>query len=211
MSLDTSCWHRLNLSIENALKINPKEYIQQNPYRQNEICFYDPEESGVWRISSDIALNQEWVEYIKNKINLEIAGICIFWKKANFQEKVAHVDLGFKDEEKSDTAYPIPCALNWVYGEDSGKMVWYKLPRTIPHFKISSYRNSHFSWDLDGLTKVNETVVGNHLTLCRTNLPHSIEMGNDDRWLISARFREDKDFESWEQSLETLDKYIVKQ
>ena len=209
MNLDKSCWHRLNLSTDNALKINPIEYIQENPNRPDEICFYDPEESGVWRLSAETALNQSWVDYIKDATGLEIAGICIFWKKANFQEQVAHVDLGFKDEEDSSTAYPIPCALNWVYGEDTGKMVWYKLPRTIPQFKISSYRNSHFSWPIDSLTKVDEEVVGNSLTICRTNIPHSIDMGEKDRWLISARIREDNDFESWEQSLNVFNKYIV--
>lgn len=209
MILDTTCWRRLNLSIENALKINPIDYISQNPNRPDEICFYDHNESGVWRLSAETALNKKWIEYIKKETGLDIAGVCVFWKKGNFQENVAHVDLGFTNEEDSDTAYPIPCALNWVYGEDTGKMIWYKLPRTIPNFKISSYRNSHFSWPIDGLTKVDEAVVGNNLTICRTNLPHSIEMGNKDRWLISARVREDNDFESWEQSLEILNKYIV--
>ena len=66
------------------------------------------------------------------------------------------------------------------------------------------------SWNLDSLTQVDKSVVGNKLTLCRTNIPHSIDMGNKDRWLISARVREDKDFDSWEQSLNVLDKYIIK-
>jgi len=210
MSFDTSCWHKIDLSIDNALKINPIEYIEQDPYREDEICFYDPGKSGVWRLNSQTSLNQEWIDYIKEHTGLEIAGICIFWKRANFQEDVAHVDLGFKDEQNSNTAYPIPCALNWVYGDDTGQMVWYKLPRTIPQFKISSSKNSHMSWNLDSLTQVDKSVVGNKLTLCRTNIPHSIDMGNKDRWLISARVREDKDFDSWEQSLNVLDKYIIK-
>ena len=44
-------WHRINIDISDAVKIDLKDYILSDPYRQGEHALYIPDKAGVWSLS----------------------------------------------------------------------------------------------------------------------------------------------------------------
>ena len=46
-------WHRINLDIADAVKIDLKDYILSDPYREGEHALYIADKAGVWTLEAN--------------------------------------------------------------------------------------------------------------------------------------------------------------
>ena len=54
-------WHRINLDVTDALKINLKDYILSDPYREGEHALYIEGKAGVWTLNPDTIFKQDFL------------------------------------------------------------------------------------------------------------------------------------------------------
>lgn len=192
-------WHRINLDVTDALKINLKDYILSDPYREGEHALYKPDTVGVWTLSPNTIFKANFLEelFLKNQIQVDLAQI--FYRAPNYQHPGAHVDIG-----QDGNLYG--AGLNWTVGPDDAEMTWYEMPTTEGISTKRSETDQNKEWLLEELTEIDRLCIGQNPTLVRTDVPHTVEMGENERWLISARFIEHW---SWEDYTNTLQSRIL--
>lgn len=188
-------WHRINLDVTDALKINLKDYILRDPHREGEYALYMEGKAGVWTLNPNTIFKQDFLNDLGVKVDLAQ----IFYRAPNYQHPGAHVDLGQNGELYG-------AGLNWTVDPDDANMTWYHMPNFEGSNTKRSETDQNMEWPLEQLTEMERLCVGQTPTLVRTDIPHSVEMGNNERWLISARFTEHW---SWSDYTETLKDRIV--
>ena len=188
-------WHRINLDVTDALKINLKDYILSDPYREGEYALYIEGKAGVWTLNPDTIFRQDFLNDLGIKVDLAQ----IFYRAPNYQHTGAHVDLG-------QTGELYGAGLNWTVDPDDANMTWYNMPDFEGSNTKRSETDQNMEWPLEQLTEMERLCIGQTPTLVRTDVPHTVEMGNNERWLISARFAEHW---SWSDYTETLKDRIV--
>ena len=105
----------------------------------------------------------------------------------------AHVDVSQNEELYG-------CGLNWTIDPDDADMVWYNMPDVDPERTKRSETDINYEWPLEQLTEVDRCCIGQTATLVRTNIPHTVEMRDNERWLVSARFLWHTTWEDYMQS-----------
>lgn len=193
LKINNACWARTKIDISNSLKIDLKDYILSNPYRTNEHALYVAEAGGIWTLNPNTLFDSKWIEYVKNDLKLELDIAQIFFRKPYYQHPGAHVDIA-----QDLSLYG--GGLNWTLDPDDAHMVWYEYPDTEPNFTRRSTTDVNKEWPLEDLTEIDRCIIGQQPTAVRTDIPHTVEMGANERWLISARFLE---FSTW-SNYETL-------
>ena len=192
-------WHRINLDVTNALKINLKDYILSDPYREGEHALYIEEKVGVWTLKPDTIFQQDFLSTLDNDLGVKVDLAQIFYRAPNYQHPGAHVDLG-------RTGDLVGAGLNWTVDPDDADMTWYNIPDFEGNHTKRSETDQNKEWPLEQLTEIDRCCVGQTPTLVRTDVPHTVEMGNNERWLISARFLWHW---SWDDYVKTLKDRIV--
>lgn len=226
-------WHRLNVSTENALKIDVPSFCHSNVDRSD---IYLPGDGGIWTFGKDEIFNQEWIDYVQKTIPyIEITGALVFWRAPGYQHPAAHIDVaprsspsardieyednGFHATNSSESMdksdfYPVVSAYNFTLDpEDDSEMTWYKpkeWTNTYDYAELKKFTNAVHYDDvpLDKLREVDSVRVGSKdLVMVRTNRLHNVRMGQRERWAISARAV--MGWANWEEAVETLKDYIV--
>lgn len=192
-------WHRTNIDVTDAIKIDLKDYILSDPTREGEHALYIPDTVGVWTLSPDTIFKQDFLSTFDSNLGVKVDLAQIFYRAPNYQHPGAHVDLG-----QSGELYG--AGLNWTVDVDDAEMTWYNMPTTEGISTKRSETDQNKEWLLEELTEIDRCCIGQTPTLVRTDVPHTVEMGNNERWLISARFLHHW---TWDDYTKTLKETIV--
>jgi hypothetical protein len=71
----------------------------------------------------------------------------------------------------------------------------------------TTINNQSKDWPIAELKEVDRCHIGQKATLVRTDVPHTVEMGNTDRWAVSFRILTAL---TWQTHITVLEKYIQK-
>ena len=186
-----NCWVRTDIDITNSLKIDLKDYILSDPCRPGEHALYVAEAGGIWTLDPNTLFDPNWIKYIKHDLGLELDIAQIFFRKPYYQHPGAHVDIA-----QDLSLYG--GGLNWTLDPDDAHMVWYEYPSNEPCFNQRSTTDVNKEWPLGQLTEVDRYIIGQQPTLVRTDIPHTVDMGANERWLVSARFLECSNWSDYE-------------
>lgn len=184
--MTTHCWYNL--------KIDTTDCFSET--------FKFPEVTGrygVWHPLAKDVFNARWLEYASS-LGLPIYSVMIFYRGPYAHTAQAHVDVG-----KAEPFCLTNFAINWCYGGENSEMVWYETPKEVTPVTYTSAKTPYMSWDIDKLKEVERVHLGKEAAIVRTGVPHSITMGADPRWVISARCSLLNNFE-WDTVLEALRK-----
>jgi hypothetical protein len=187
----SKCWARTHIDITHSLKIDLKDYILSDPYRPNEYALYVAEAGGIWTLDPNTLFDPNWIRYIKHDLGLELDIAQIFFRKPYYQHPGAHVDIA-----QDLSLYG--GGLNWTLDPDDAHMVWYEYPSNEPCFNQRSTTDVNKEWPLEQLTEVDRCIIGQQPTLVRTDIPHTVDMSANERWLVSARFLECSSWSDYE-------------
>lgn len=225
-------WHRLNVTTHNALSVDIPSTCHNNTDRAD---IYIPEHGGIWTFGKDEIFTQEWMDSVHRQIPyIEITGALVFWRSPGYQHPGAHIDVapatspslrdieyegnGFHSTNSSASMekkdfYPVVAAYNFTLdADDDSSMTWYQ-PKETPSedlLELKKFTNAvHYDEvPLDKLVEVDRCTIGaGNLVLTRTNVLHSVHMGNRERWAISARAV--MNWHSWDHAVETLNPWII--
>ena len=180
------------------LRIDLKDYILSDPYREGEHALYMPDKGGIWTLAPKTIFSQEWLDYVEKEWNLSVDLAQIFFRKPYYQHPGAHVDI-----DQEDNLYG--GGLNWTIDPDDAQMVWYQTPDVDPEYTQRSHTDRNKEWPLDILSEVGRCTIGQEPTLVRTDIPHTVDMGANERWLVSVRFTWLK---SWDDYLNKFEDWI---
>ena len=155
-----SCWHRLSLDVDLALKPQFQTWAESAPSTElnfGTIDWFPPEE----------VFDTEWLKNLDQQWDIRFYRVLLFVRE-NDSDPGCHVDHG-----------QYSSAINWCLGPDLREMLWYSVnpgqPRQQPW------------WRFDQVTAIDRCAVGNGAVLVRTDQPHSISPGTDRRVCVSAR------------------------
>lgn len=192
-------WHRIDIDITDAVKIDLKDYILSDPYREGEHALYIPDLAGVWTLEASTIFKASFLKelFLKNRIQIDLAQI--FYRAPGYQHPGAHVDLG-----QNGDLYG--AGLNWTVEPDDAEMTWYEMPKIEGVNTKRSETDQNMEWPLEQLTEIDRLCIGQTPTLVRTDVPHTVDMGKNERWLISARFLHHW---TWDDYTKTLKEMIV--
>tara|TARA_B110000503_G_scaffold121966_1_gene186063 strand:+ start:1864 stop:2466 length:603 start_codon:yes stop_codon:yes gene_type:complete len=193
-----NCWARTEVDTANSLKIDLKDYILSNPYRPGEHALYVPEAGGIWTLQPKTLFTDEWLEHITDEYGVKVDMAQIFFRKPHYQHPGAHVDI-----DQNNNLYG--GGLNWTLDPDDADMVWYNMPSVDPVYTKRSETDRNKEWPLDSLTEHARCNIGQTPTLVRTDIPHTVQMGENERWLISVRFTW---LSSWDQYVNAFGQWI---
>ena len=193
-----SPWRRTSID-RGECKIDLKDYILSDPYRDGEHALYFPKHGGIWTLQPKTIFTEEWLQYISFEHHAKVDLAQIFYRAPHYQHPGAHVDI-----DRSDNLYG--GGLNWTIDPDDAHMVWYNMPDQDPTYTKRSETDRNKEWPLEDLVENNRCIIGQQPTLVRTDIPHTVDMGANERWLISVRFTWLND---WDQYLNKFNDWIV--
>jgi hypothetical protein len=82
-------------------------------------------------------------------------------------------------------------------------MSWYETPPGEKKIDYTPAGTAYRVWSKQELKKIESHPIGESVKLVQTGIPHSIEMGADPRWCISARTSIHHDYE-WEKVVDMM-------
>jgi hypothetical protein len=168
--MNDPCWYKLNIDLTNCFKKDYRLPKVKGRY-------------GIWHPLATEVFSEEWLDYTKS-IGFPIYSVMIFYRGPNAATKGAHIDLSESNGVTNITNWGI----NWCYGGKGSTMSWYEpLPNSDPQTVYTAANTPYKIWRKDVLNKIESHHIGDEVTLVKTGIPHSIEMGTDPRWCFSAR------------------------
>lgn len=226
-------WYRLNVSVDDALCLDVPQFCHSHIDRAD---IYLPGSGGIWTFGKNEIFNQSWIDRVQDTIPyIEITGALVFWRAPGYQHPAAHIDVaprnspsardieyednGFHSTNSSTSMdqqdfYPVVSAYNFTLdSQDDSSMTWYeplesKFSQSDIELKKFTNAVHYDDVPLHKLKEIDRVRVGNQqLTMVRTNVLHNVEMGQRERWSISARAV--MNWSSWTQAVETLTPWIV--
>lgn len=180
------CWYNLKIDTTNCFLDGYKFPEPRGQY-------------GIWHPLAKDVFNPAWLKYV-NEIGLPIYSVMMFYRGPYASTVGAHVDIS-----RPDPFLLTNFAINWVYGGSDSTMSWFETPKEKKKVEFTSANTPYIVWDKSGLTKIESVTLGKQVTLVNTGIPHSIEMGKDPRWAISARTSIRDDYE-WDNVVAILRK-----
>ena len=143
----------------------------------------------------------ETLTCIKNDLNIFPGHIQLFYKNKDAQHSVAHVDVSVLGTLHGG-------AINWTLDPDDAEMVWYETPHYEHTGEVgTTINNQSKEWPIAGLKELDRCHVGQKATLVRTDVPHTVDIGNTDRWAVSFRILTAL---TWQTHVTVLENYIQK-
>ena len=222
-------WYRLSVPTDDALKIDVKKQCLENSSRAD---VFIPNHGGIWTFGKDEIFNQSWVDQVKTQCPyLEVTGALVFWRAPGYQHAGAHIDVapnsspsrvegidyenGFHATNSSESMeasdfYPVVSSYNWVLDDnDDSAMTWYEpLPSASIELKKFTDAVHYDEVPVSDCREIDRCTIGNNgIVMVRTNVLHNVEMGNQERWAISARCI--MGWSSWAEAVDALDQWIV--
>ena len=65
-------WHRINIDVTHAVKIDLKDYILSDPYREGEYALYLEEKAGVWTLKPEIIFEHNFLSTLENDLGVKV-------------------------------------------------------------------------------------------------------------------------------------------
>jgi hypothetical protein len=164
------CWYELNLPSEHALNPNWK--------------FPDVEgkDFGVWDFKAREIFNPAWLMDLYNK-GIGIAEALVFYRAPGHNTDNAHLDIHRNHPVKISTY-----GLNIIIGGQDAYMTWYSTPKINYKPTSGGAGTVYYNWPIDKLTEIDRHILEeNKVYMVRVGVPHTVIMGNQPRWCISAR------------------------
>lgn len=164
------CWYELNIPSEEALHPDWK--------------FPDIEgkDFGVWDYKAFRIFNPKWLHALSQK-GLMVAEALVFYRGPNHNTDNAHLDIHRSHPVKISTF-----GLNFIIGGQDAHMTWYKTPKINRKPTPGGAGTVYYNWPINTLEEIDRHVLAeNKLTMVRVGIPHTIIMGDQPRWCISAR------------------------
>jgi hypothetical protein len=154
---------------------------------------------GIWSPLATDIFTKDWLDYTSG-LGLNFHRALLFYRGPNTTSREAHVDT------RGSTYNFVNFALNWVIGGEGSKMNWYDMPKdpaVATTVKDPKTQVPYTTFQFKDLEYIESCEIKNEVTLVRTNVPHSITMGNEPRWCISARVNRYRD-QSWDKVVEKM-------
>lgn len=194
-------WYVLNINVNNAIR---QDYAFDDLIKTSDRV--KTVGGDMWMINFaklPELFNTEWLDYMKS-IEVEVDHVLLFYRNPWFQHPEAHIDLPYNRGSLMSST------LNWVIGEDTSEMVWFKTPDGInlDDIKITQSDNPYLSFPMESLEKIDSHRIGNKLTLVRVDIPHNIVMGPTPRWAVSLRTKHKTKPGEWNQVVEFFERHF---
>jgi hypothetical protein len=203
-------WYELNIDINDAIT----SAYDMNLLEQSDFLKKQHSTAGIWTYKqheSNAVLNDEWVKYMES-LGFELDVAFTFYRKPH-SIMPAHIDCLHNTRDVHGIA------INWVLNNNSDSyMAWYNTPpeaNNMPLYTTDVYKGHYqLNFDAKELTEIDRAQIGSTPVLVRTDIPHSIEMGDHPRWSISVRFYPTKFVSdktallSWDQQIEIMEAFI---
>lgn len=180
------CWYRLNVDTTNAIK---PDWKFPNP----QFNVY-----GVWQLWAHEVFRPEWLEYTAS-LGLHFGSLMLFYRDPWMSTKGAHIDIAETDPKLKIGTY----GLNWILGGAGSEMIWYNMPKGDIKIQYTPANTAYTYWPLDQLQEIDRCAIGLQPVLVKVGTPHSIKMGAEPRWCISARPRLRANME-WDEAVEQM-------
>jgi hypothetical protein len=164
------CWYELKLDCQEFLSPNWK--------------FPDVEgkEFGVWDYKANQIFNSKWLFELSQR-GIYVAESLVFYRAGGHNTDMAHLDIHRKHPVKISTF-----GLNIIMGGQDAHMTWYKIPRINHRPSPGDAGTVYYNWPISKLEEIDRhTLRENVITMVRVGIPHTVLMGNQPRWCISAR------------------------
>ena len=226
-------WVRLDIDTKDAINIDVKKHCFDNTDRAD---IFIEGHGGIWTFGKDEIFSQDWVDYVKETCPwLDVTGALIFWRAPGYQHPGAHIDVapnnspsrveGVEYEnnfhatnasnsmDKKDF-YPVVSSYNWILdkGDDSA-MTWFR-PKADQNeselLELKKFTDAvHYDEvPLEKLDEIDRCTIGHDkLVMVRTNVLHNVDMGQQERWAISARCI--MNWSTWDEAVDTLTDWII--
>jgi hypothetical protein len=196
-------WYRLNLDIS---KIVSSSRMMDIFEELREMSKEHPElPAWVYRLSWR-NFDSGFLQYL-HQIDL-IPNFChIIYRRPGVHHGAAglpHIDTYWEHDIMDLNHY----AINYVVGDDDSEMIWYETPDSLPEALVLSDRQSYILFD-QGLpedTITDRCYVGSTTTLIRTDIPHKVITGSNERFCLSLRLTDRKN--SWQEAVEFFKPWI---
>ena len=189
----SKCWYKLNLNTENA--ISKDWQFPQFDVRK----FSEFNNVGVWSFKSDKIFQDDWLKYM-DEMALPINRSIVFYRDSNLVDTEAHIDLV---SEVGGPAQSTHFGFNLVFGGAGSEMIWYDMPPGDLNLKVVPGNNKILTWPVKDLVEIDRcSILPNEPTIVRTDIPHSLSVGNEPRWCISARTS--MHHLTWDDAIENL-------
>ena len=167
-------WYRLSLDSSTALRSDFVWPTLDPDIKRREFFYSNP---------ADIMSN-DWLEFWTS-MQSNITSVILFWRAAGSDHGWAHIDVNAK-------RYVTTCAINWAYDNGSTEMVWYDSPGAAEiadrPVNIAPGNTHNLAFEIADLHEISRCNIGTQPTLVRTNMPHTVLVGNSSRWGVSMRF-----------------------
>ena len=179
------CYYKTKISVKGAFNPSWRFPVPRGPY-------------GIWSPKAERIFSKDWLEYTA-ALGIDFNHALLFYRNSNMTSKEAHVDTHAITHEFVNSGF------NWVIGGEGSMMHWYKLPNMNVASVVKDPRTNvpYTTFQFKDLTPIESTEIKNEITLVRTGIPHSISMGTDPRWCISARLKTEQDL-SWNEIVELM-------
>ena len=170
--MNNKCWYKLNVG------------DTKHALREDWVFPTVEGNFGIWDLSATKIFNKEWLSYL-SQVGLDIKYVMLFYRGPGFNRTTAHIDV-----------YPpgtppvqfLPGAFNYVLQGKGSEMVWYDTPAEPKEVMFTKAKTPYLEWPILQLEEKDRTEIGEELVLVRTDVPHTVAMGNEGRWCISGRF-----------------------
>lgn len=175
------CWYNLKLD----KPVFKKGWVRPTP----------TESSHIWVDEANNVYDKQWLIYAQKELGLPLGMNLIFYNDPTVDRPHGHVDVSINKFKDVATQH---CAINWIEGGAGSEMVWYEPKPDAEEIKLC-YTEAGVpfkQWPLSSLEETQSTHLTG-VTLVRTDVPHNIIMGNEERWAYSVRPRWDVNHE-WE-------------
>lgn len=152
---------------------------------------------GIWYPPAHEIFSEQWLNYTK-ELGIDFTHALLFYRGPNTTSKEAHVDTHAESHKF------VNFAVNWVIGGAGSKMHWFKLPdmKVASTVKDPKTNVPYTTFQYKDLEYIESCSISNQVTLVKTDVPHSITMGREPRWCISARVMNDQ--LTWEEIINYL-------
>jgi hypothetical protein len=183
----SNSWYKLKINNSNAL-VDPWPLVNDGKY-------------GIWKIKKEEIFKKEWIDYMAS-IGLILSNYSmVFYRGPRWTTNYAHLDL----DNTFESSIPlVHYGINWVLKGAGSSMVWYNTPKEKYKIKYTSANTPYVNFPVNTLTEIDRCNIELEPVLVRVGIPHSISVGDDERWCISARLKKVPEKMTWDEIVEFM-------
>lgn len=169
-------WYELDVSVQDAFNNSGIEKIKQiKDEMANCHAFIN-----TWAFKDlNLLFSNKFIKNV-SLLSFPVESCIIFYRKKNYIHPTAHIDA-------IDENNIVSFGLNWVLDYDYSEMVWYDVKNDNSKIKLTSSNTGFIEFNNKSIKEKEKHIIGNKLTLVRTDIPHNIIVNSYDRLSISLR------------------------